>query len=98
MLWHMEITIDPASPVPGYRQLADHLRQQIGTGDITSRLPSYTELCDASGLSLPSVQHAVRVLRDEGLVDSVKGRGTFVTRRKLLCNSPYGRDREPRHR
>ena len=76
----MEFEINNDSDVHGYRQLADQLAQKIASGEIVTRLPSLTELCDASGLSMSSVQHAIKVLKDEGLVYSVKGRGTFVRR------------------
>ena len=74
----MEFEINETSPAPGYVQLADQLREKIQSGEITGRLPSLTELCADSGLSMSSVQHAVAVLKDEGLVHAVKGRGTFV--------------------
>lgn len=74
----MEFEINDTIPAPGYIQLAAQLREKITSGEIADRLPSLTQLCDASGLSLSSVQHAVRVLKDEGLVASVRGRGTFV--------------------
>jgi len=64
-------------------QLADDLRAEIAAGlyDGTGQIPSLTQLRDRSGLSMNSVQHAVKVLKDEGLVIAVKGRGTFVVRR-----------------
>lgn len=78
----MEFTIDATSPVHGYRQLADQLREKIGDGEIADRLPSLTQLIEWSGLSLSSVQHAIGVLKDEGIVYSVPGRGTFVRGQK----------------
>jgi GntR family transcriptional regulator len=70
--------IDPGSPVYPYQQLAAHLRDRIAAGEITGVLPSYTALCAETGLSLGTVQRAVQVLADEGLVFSVRGRGVFV--------------------
>ena len=74
----MEFEINETIPAPGYLQLAGQLRQKIQSGEITDRLPSLKELCETSGLSLSSVQHAIRVLKDEGLVVASRGRGTFV--------------------
>lgn len=76
----MEFTIDTTSRVHGYRQLADQLAEKIESGEIGDRLPSLNKLVEDSGLSMSTVQHAVRVLKDEGLVDSVRGRGNFVRR------------------
>jgi GntR family transcriptional regulator len=76
----VEFEINETIPAPGYAQLADQLREKIQSGEITDRLPSLKELCELSGLSMSSVQHAVKVLKDEGLVHAVKGRATFVRR------------------
>lgn len=61
-------------------QVAAYLRDQIQRGRIAGKLPSLTDLMEETGLSLNTVQRAVRVLRDEGLVYSVPGRGTFVSK------------------
>jgi len=76
----VEFVINETSPVHGYVQLADQLREKIRAGEYTDRLPSLTELINDSGLSMSSVQHAVAVLKDEGLVYAVRGRGTFIRR------------------
>jgi DNA-binding GntR family transcriptional regulator len=39
------------------------------------------ELADESGLSAATVKRAMGLLRDEGLIYTVPGRGTFVRRR-----------------
>jgi GntR family transcriptional regulator len=74
----VEFEINETSPVHGYVQLANQLREKIRAGEITGRLPSLTELCNDSGLSMSSVQHAVDVLKKEGLVYGVCGRGVFI--------------------
>lgn len=72
--------IDPASPVHPYLQLAAQLRDAIAAGDITTTLPSITALRAQTGLSVGAVRRAIAVLAAEGLVHTVPGRGTFVTR------------------
>jgi GntR family transcriptional regulator len=72
------VIIDPDSPVYPYQQLAANLRDRIAAGEITGPLPSYTTLCADTGLSLGTVQRAVQLLVDEGLVIAVRGRGVFV--------------------
>lgn len=72
--------MNDASPLHPYEQLAARLRQAIETGEIADRLPSLSELCNTSGLSMGAVQRAVRVLKQEGLIYSVHGRGMFVKR------------------
>ena len=70
--------IDNDSPEHPYVQLAGLLRQQINAGKIGPRVPSIMELADQSGLSAATVKRALGLLRDEGLIYAVPGRGTFV--------------------
>jgi DNA-binding GntR family transcriptional regulator len=76
----VEFEINETSDKHGYVQLADQLREKIATGEYTDRLPSLTKLIDASGLSMSSVQHAIGILKKEGIVYAVPGRGTFIRR------------------
>lgn len=61
-----------------YMQLAAILREQIAAGEITDRLPSLTQLAEEHGVALNTVQRAFRVLKDEGLIYTRPGLGTFV--------------------
>lgn len=54
------------------------LRERIAGGEITSVLPSLTDLTQETGLAPNTIRRAVKILRDEGLVYTVPGRGTFV--------------------
>lgn len=74
--------IDPDSPEHPYVQLAGLLRERIRAGKIGPRVPSIMELADETGLSAATVKRALRLLRDEGVIFSVPGRGTFVTERR----------------
>jgi DNA-binding GntR family transcriptional regulator len=76
----VEFEINDKSPAPAKVQLANQLRAAIESGEYADRLPSLTELTARSGLALNTVQAAVRILKDEGLVYGVKGRGVFVRR------------------
>jgi GntR family transcriptional regulator len=73
------VTIDYDSATPPYQQLAAILRGRIEAGEITSRLPGEKSLQDEFGLALATVRKAVKVLRDEGLVRTVPGWGSYVT-------------------
>lgn len=74
----MPVRVD--DPRPPYLQLAAELRDAIKAGDYEpgDRLPSTRRLAEANGISPMTVQHALRVLKDEGLVVSHQGRGAFV--------------------
>lgn len=73
--------IDPDSPEHPYVQLAGLLRERIKAGKTGPRVPSIMELAEETGLSPATVKRALRLLREEGLIFSVPGRGTFVTAR-----------------
>jgi len=72
--------VDPDAPEPLYRQLAAELRAGIyaGTYPRGGRLPTEPELIAAHGVSRVTVRLALGLLRGEGLIEAVKGRGTFV--------------------
>lgn len=74
----MPIRVD--DPRPPYVQLAAELRDAIKAGEYApgDRLPSTRRLAEANGISPMTVQHALRQLKNEGLVVSHQGRGAFV--------------------
>ena len=72
--------VDDQSPEPLYRQVASILRERIASGDITSRLPSLKTITQEYGVSHVTAEKAVALLREEGLVVVVIGRGAFVAR------------------
>jgi GntR family transcriptional regulator len=73
-------TIDKASSVPYYQQLKEILRADIARRELRpgARLPGDHELCEQYGVSRPVVRQALSELQYEGVLDRVKGRGTFV--------------------
>jgi GntR family transcriptional regulator len=75
------VSIDYDSATPPYLQLAAILRQRIEDGEITARLPGEKSLQQEFGMALATVRKAVKVLRDEGLVRTVPGWGTYVIAR-----------------
>jgi GntR family transcriptional regulator len=75
------VKIDPASPDHPYVQVADQLRARITSREITSLLPSIMELTEETGLAPNTIRRAIKILVDEGLVQTIPGRGTFVVRK-----------------
>src|SRR4051812_39022928 len=74
------MTVDTNDPRPPYVQVADGLRAAIRTGELAPgvRLASGRELASQWGVALMTLQKAIDLLRDEGLVYSQQGRGVFV--------------------
>lgn len=67
-------------PVPRYRQVAEFIAQAVEDGDLEpgAALPTESQLADYLGVSVDTVRAALQVLRDEGLVVTSQGIGSFV--------------------
>jgi len=76
--------ISNGSMQPLYTQIKDALKQRIIDGDYGphERLPSESELMKIFGVSRITVRQALRDLHSDGLVFSIQGKGTFVSKPK----------------
>ncbi|MFD9789662.1 GntR family transcriptional regulator [Streptomyces sp. NPDC059070] len=65
-----------------YERIADELRESIRAGKLApgDQLPTEAKLSDQFGRSVPTIREALRLLRDEGLIEKQHGRGNFVRR------------------
>jgi GntR family transcriptional regulator len=63
-----------------YKKVADDVRSQIASGalQVGDQIPSTTELGKRYGVSSTAARNAVAVLREEGLVEGIQGKGVFV--------------------
>jgi DNA-binding GntR family transcriptional regulator len=67
--------------VPPHRQIAAWLRARIEAGEFRpgeDPLPSEKDLVDLFGVARDTARRAVAALRDEGLVETIPQRGTYV--------------------
>ena len=66
--------------MPVYRQVAAVIRARIESGEIPDgrAVPSEKQLMGEYGIARETARKAVKVLRDEGLVEIVQGRGAYV--------------------
>jgi DNA-binding GntR family transcriptional regulator len=71
---------DPAEFV--YIQIADDLAARVrdGTYPVGSRLPSEAELAETYGVAKMTVRRALDVLREQGLIKTLHGRGSVVVK------------------
>jgi GntR family transcriptional regulator len=72
--------IDPTARLPPYRQLAEIIRGRIASGEYPkgSRLPSESDFMEEFEIGRNTARRAVAVLRDEGIVETVATRGSYV--------------------
>lgn len=85
--------IDPTSDRPVYKQIADHLRQEILTGRMKpgEKLPSESALVSEFDVAQGTVRQSLAVLRGEGLVVAEHGRGVFVRQRPPIRRVAHDR-------
>lgn len=79
----MLLRIDPGSATPLFEQLAAGVRTAVMRGELASgqRLPAAREVAESLAVNQHTVLHAYQLLRDEGLLELRRGRGTVVTAR-----------------
>ena len=79
------ITVDRASPVPLYFQVAQHLERAIESGELPpgAQLENEVQLAEQLGLSRPTMRRAMQYLVDRGLLVRRRGIGTQVVRAKV---------------
>ncbi|MDJ0710380.1 MAG: histidine utilization repressor [Woeseiaceae bacterium] len=66
---------------PRYQQLKDLIIGRISSGELrpADRVPSENELVESMQVSRMTANRALRELNDEGYVERIAGRGTFVS-------------------
>jgi GntR family transcriptional regulator len=82
----MPVPRDPALPL--YHQLKTFIEDQIGSGEWSPGHKLWTELQFANEfmISRTTVRQAMQLLQNEGLVERIQGKGTFVGRPKIAQN------------
>lgn len=72
--------IDRADPASLHDQVAAEIRRAIAEGEAKAgeRLPPARDLAAVLGVNRNTVLRALRILRDEGLLDFTRGRGVTV--------------------
>jgi GntR family transcriptional regulator len=65
---------------PMYQRIAGEIRAQIHAGLLKpgDKLPSTREMCEQYDVSVTVVRLAVLVLRSEGLVVGISGKGVYI--------------------
>lgn len=76
----MYAVVERGTAVPPSRQIADVLRDRITSGEYPpgTALPAILTLAQEFKVTTNTVRKALRILKDEGLIESVPGYGTFT--------------------
>ncbi|MTD58829.1 GntR family transcriptional regulator [Amycolatopsis sp. RM579] len=63
-----------------YTFVAEHIAERIEAGDLPPNavLPNEQRLAREYGVSLGPARHATRVLRERGLVVTIRSKGTYI--------------------
>jgi GntR family transcriptional regulator len=77
--------LDLHSGVPAYRQIIDHVRGGMASGQLTpgDQLPTVRQLAVDLAINPNTVVRAYRELELGGLLDSQQGTGTFISAQKI---------------
>src|SRR5438093_9471690 len=75
-----DVKVDRAEPTDLYEQVAGEIRRAIADGEAKpgERLPPAKDLAAVLGVNSNTVLRALRMLRDEGLLEFRRGRGITV--------------------
>ena len=75
-----DVKVDPRDPTDLHEQVAAEIRRAIADGEAKpgERLPPAKDLAAVLGVNTNTVLRSLRVLRDEGLLEFRRGRGTLV--------------------
>jgi len=81
----LAIRVDKASPNPAYVQIADAIKAMLREGalPIGTLLPPERVLGERFGISRMTLRQAYDVLERENLIESHRGRGTFVSPKRM---------------
>lgn len=76
--------IDEESPIPFHLQVKEILKKEIFADAYVHKIPSERELMDRFRVSRTTIREAVNHLVNEGLLEKLHGKGTFITKRKPI--------------
>jgi GntR family transcriptional regulator len=76
----LDVKIDRQDPTDLYEQVAGEIRRAIAEGEAKpgERLPPAKDLAAVLGVNTNTALRALRILRDEGLLEFRRGRGISV--------------------
>lgn len=76
-----------------YKKTYDAIYERIDSGDypVGSKLPAEDLLCKEYGVSLITVKKALNMLSEQGLINRIPGKGTFITKPGTAAGADGGK-------
>lgn len=89
----MWLEINPRSSVPIYQQVVDGVKELIARGILVSgeRIPTVRELAVELSLNPNTIAKAYQRLEQEGIIETMRSRGTFVAGRTEVLDMEAAR-------
>jgi len=75
--------VDYEAPLSPHRQIAAWLKARIESRELRpgQRIPTETDIVQLTGVARTTARRAIALLRDEELIFTVAGRGSYVAER-----------------
>ncbi|NLK51816.1 MAG: GntR family transcriptional regulator [Syntrophomonadaceae bacterium] len=89
----MWFIVDPRSSIPIYLQLVNGVKEAVARGVLVAgeKMPSVRELATQITINPNTIAKAYQELEREGIIETFRGRGTFVTQKKKEVNREDGK-------
>jgi LacI family transcriptional regulator len=80
----MTLEVDRSISIPPYQQIVRQLRETITRGEMKEHdsIPSARDIVQITGVSLATAQRVLNELKNEDLIYSLPGKGSFIAPRK----------------
>ncbi len=80
--------VDQRSSVPIYQQLVNSVKEAVAKGVLAAgdKLPSVRELAALITINPNTIAKAYQEMEREGIIETLRGRGTFVAAREQMVN------------
>ncbi len=78
-----ELAAPGGDPALAYVRVADDIASRVTSGELApgTRLRAERDLAEHYEVSYGTIRHAMKVLRERGLIRTVHGRGTYISDR-----------------
>lgn len=90
----MWLNINPRLSTPIYQQVVDRIKEMVARGILTpgERIPTVREMATELSLNPNTIAKAYQRLEQEGIIETMRSRGTFVADRTSVADLKVARE------